>query len=307
MPEQARAGAVSDRLAQYRAARDAAAGIALDRAVARVSGPEATAYLQGQLSQDVTAMAMGQAAWSLLLAPAGRVDALVRVTRRGDDEFLLDTDAGWGDVVDTRLTRFKLRTRVDIEPLAWRLVALRGPAVPEPQPTDGGPVVVPGGWRPLVGAGPDGFDVLGPAPAMPAGTVELDASVYDALRIQAGIPAMGAELTEKTIPEEAGIVEATVSFTKGCYTGQELVARIDSRGGHVARRLRGLRLAAPVDPSAPLELDGKSVGWVTSVAESPALGWIGLGYVARAVTPPAEVTVAGGAVAQVFPLPLAPE
>ncbi len=194
---------------------------------------------------------------------------------------------------------------MDIEPLAWRLAAQRGPAVTTPAPDDRAPVVLPSGWATLVAGGLGGVDALGPAPSLPAGVTPLDPDVYGALRVEAGVPAMGAELTEKTIPAEAGILDATVSFTKGCYTGQELVARIDSRGGNVARRLLGLRLDGPADPGAALEAGGKSAGWLTSVAHSPELGWIGLGYVARAITPPAEVTVAGGAHAEVVGLPLA--
>jgi folate-binding protein YgfZ len=94
---------------------------------------------------------------------------------------------------------------------------------------------------------------------------------------------MGAELTAGTIPAESGVVPLAASFTKGCYTGQELVARIDSRGGHVPRYLRRLVLGGPVVPGAALEVDGKVVGTLTSVA-----GDLALGYVARTVEVPAE-------------------
>ena len=113
---------------------------------------------------------------------------------------------------------------------------------------------------------------------------------YEAVRIEAGVPAMGAELTERTIPAETGIVDRTVSFTKGCYTGQELVARIDSRGGHVPRHLRGVVLSAPAPVGATVEIDGKNVGALTSVARRPA-GAVALAYVGRDVAPPAGGTV----------------
>jgi len=126
---------------------------------------------------------------------------------------------------------------------------------------------------------------------------------------------MGAELDEDTIPAEAGVVDATVSFTKGCYTGQELVARIDSRGGNVPRRLRGLifdgvpfpEVAAP-PVGAVVRAGDKQVGSLTSVARSPELGVpVALAYVGRAVLPPAKVDVTwegGSARARVESLPL---
>lgn len=313
---------------QYRAASESIAAFVAERTVLRVTGPEATTYLQGQLSQDVAALSHGGTAWALLLAPAGKVDALLRVTRVAEEEYLLDTDAGFTEPVLARLTRFKLRTKVDIDALDWRMVAVRGPKAVAPSSAGaaGESVVVASAWEPFAatrsepaGAGSEGaargagagsvptaargYDILGPSPKPPSEATPLDQSVYEALRVELGVPAMGHELTEKTIPAEAGIVSTTVSFTKGCYTGQELVARIDSRGGNVARHLRGLRFSESA-PTAGAELsaNGKKVGWVTSLAESPRLGAIGLGYVGRAVTPPAEVE-ADGAGVQVVELP----
>ena len=112
---------------------------------------------------------------------------------------------------------------------------------------------------PLLG----GWDLLSPEPVPVDGVPEVPAEAFEVRRIEAGLPRMGAELTERTIPAEAGIVEMSVSFTKGCYTGQELVARIDSRGGHVPRRLRGLTLPAgsPVPaPGTAVEVDGRERG-----------------------------------------------
>jgi folate-binding protein YgfZ len=114
------------------------------------------------------------------------------------------------------------------------------------------------------------------------------------LRIETGVPAMGAELTGATIPAEAGVVERSVSFTKGCFTGQELVARIESRGGHVPRHLRGLVADAGEQPpaGAPVVVEGADVGKVTSAAPAPgADGSLALAYVGRAVTPPAAAEV----------------
>ena len=299
------------------------AWLALDRDVLRVAGPDAMGYLQGQVSQDVEALAAGASAWSLVLQPQGRIDAWARISRDADDAVVFDVDAGSGPALVARLTRFKLRVKADIEPLAWRCMAVRGPAagagatggrpgppsaaqpaahapppvlwrpaaVPSaPPPTRDGIVAV-AEW-PLVG----GWDRLGPDPAPPADVAAADAHAFEVRRIEAGLPRMGAELTERTIPAEAGIVEASVSFTKGCYTGQELVARIDSRGGHVPRRLRGVRLGADAPVPAPgdeVEVGGKPVGAITSAARHPAGHVVALAYVARAVDPPAEGTCAG--------------
>jgi tRNA-modifying protein YgfZ len=258
----------------------------LPRQVLRAEGPEAGGFLQGQLSQDVLALADGESAWSWVLAPTGKVDALVRVTRVSGDDWLLDTDEGWGEPLLARLSRFKLRTKVSIEALPWRVLGLRfaGEAALDRQ---AGTVELSSTWPGL-----EGIDRLGLSPEPPDGWRFAPAEEYERRRIIAGLPRMGAELTEKTIPAETGLIDLTVSFTKGCYTGQELVARIDSRGGHVPRHLRRListgQLAAGTELEGP---DGKSVATVTSGAPTPEGGWVGLGYVRRGVDPPATLRV----------------
>jgi folate-binding protein YgfZ len=269
----------------------------LDRDVVGATGPEAASFLQGQLSQDVLALADGGSAWSWLLAPTGKVDALVRVTRLGPEDWLLDTDAGWGEAVLTRLNRFKLRTKVDLAIRPWRVLGLRGQATP---PGDSG----------VAGVAPwprfDGLDLLGESPAVPDGWPVLPAADFEGERIAAGLPKMGAELTDKTIPAETGLIDITVSFTKGCYTGQELVARIDSRGGNVPRHLRGLLLPPGVEPGAELvDADGRPAGTVTSAGASAALGPVGLGYVRRGIEIPATLRAGQtGPVVAVRELPL---
>jgi folate-binding protein YgfZ len=256
----------------------------LDREVVAASGPEAGAFLQGQLSQDVLALTDGGSAWSWVLAPTGKVDALVRVTRLSPDDWLLDTDAGWGEALLTRLNRFKLRTKVALEMRPWRVLGLRG-ARGAPAESADGPDVVTAPWPRFAGV-----DVIGESPTVPRGWPVLPAGAFEAVRIAAGLPRMGAELTEKTIPAETGLIEWTVSFTKGCYTGQELIARIDSRGGHVPRHLRGLLLPADVRPGTELvDEDNRAAGTVTSAAVSASLGPVGLGYVRRAVQVPATL------------------
>jgi folate-binding protein YgfZ len=233
------------------------------RDVVDVSGPDAIGYLQGQLSQDVEALAIGQSAWSLLLQPTGKVDAWLRVTRTADDAARLDVDEGAGETVLARLRRFKLRTKAELELSTW-------------------------------------------APDQPVS----DPEELEARRIEAGVPAMGAEITEATIPAELGqwLIDASVSFTKGCYTGQELVARIDSRGGKGPRPLRGLVVQGDVPAvGAEVRVGGAPVGTVTSSARSPELGPIALALLARSVEPGTTVEVDGvdGALtAEVRELPL---
>ena len=255
----------------------------IERDVVRVHGPEAVAYLQGQLSQDVEGLAVGTSAWSLLLQPTGKVDAWLRVTRTGDEEVRLDVDAGAGEAVLARLKRFKLRTKAELELETWRGWAVRGPGASGTGWAAGWP-------------GTEGYDVLGPDGDVEVPTAPgVDPAALEALRIASGVPAMGAELTEDTIPAEAGqwLIDASVSFTKGCYTGQELVARIDSRGGSGPRPIRGLRLTADAPVGTPVVVDGKEVGSLTSVAHSSTHGPIALAAMARSVEVGAEVLVDG--------------
>ena len=268
--------------------------VEVPRDVVRVTGPDAVPFLQGQVSQDVAAIPTdGSSAWSFVLQPQGKVDAWFRVTRTSEEALLLDVDGGFGEALVARLERFKLRTKADFELLAdWRCLAVRG-------------VALPGGIDPAW-PGVDGTDFLGPDVARPDGIAEGTLEAYEALRIECGVPAMGRELTERTIPEEAGVVDRSVSFTKGCYTGQELVARIDSRGGNVPRRLRGLILDGEDVPAdgTPLTIEGAEVGAVTSAARSPRLdAVVALAYVKRDVDVPTGGDV-GGRVARIEALPL---
>jgi folate-binding protein YgfZ len=195
-----------------------------ERDVVRVSGPDALTYLQGQVSQDLLPMAVGDHGWTLLLQPTGRVDVLAGVARTADDEFTFDVDAGWADELVARLNRFKIRVKVDVE------VVSRG----TPPTAD-----------------------------------------EEAERIARGWPAMGAEIVPgETIPAETGITALAVNFRKGCYPGQELVERMDSRGATAPRSLRILTVADGAQPGDPIVADGAEVGRLTSVAGATALGYV---------------------------------
>ena len=287
----------------YTNLRERAAIVPVERDVVTLSGPDAVQYLQGQCSQDVAALEPGGSADALLLEPQGRIDALVRVTRTGEDELIVDTDSGWGETVVARLERFKLRVKVDISLVGWHCIAVRGPCAGEI-------ASVPGVLRLAVEwPGLGGFDLLGEDLGVPAGVERCGTEAWEAARIESGIPLMGSEIDSRTIPEEAGLVERCVSFTKGCFTGQELVARLDARGSNVARRLRGLVFTgdgaiSDVGPGTELLTEAKNVGRVTSAAWSPGIGvTVALAYVHRSVAVGSTVT-AGGVSAEVRQLPL---
>jgi folate-binding protein YgfZ len=288
-----------DLTADYWALRNHAGAVWLSRDFISVAGPDTITFLQGQLSQDVEKLLVGESAWSFLLQPQGKVDALLRVHRTEDDGVVLDTDGGYGGRVIERLNRFKLRIKAELEPLDWRCLAVRGPEAH----------LVAKGW-PADWAGLSGVDVVGMGPELPDGVRLCDLQAYEAVRVEAGWPMMGREIDEKTIPAETGVVDRAVSFTKGCFTGQELVARIDSRGGNVPRHLRGVVVGTNVVPpvGATVEVDGKDVGVLTSVAESlERRAPVALAYVRRAVEPPADVVLTwdgGSAPARVETLPL---
>ncbi len=294
--------------ASYRALREGAVACAVECDVVRASGPDALSYLQTQCSQDLATLAVGESVESLLLAPQGRVEAYVRVARVEEQVALVVVAAGYGDAVRERLSRFRLRVKVDLEVARWPMLALRGPKSLELSGEEVGACVTGGAALAVRWPGLAGLDLVAPDVRRPAEVPLGDGRALEAARIEAGQPVMGREITERTIPEEAGVVRRAVSFAKGCYPGQELVARIDARGRNVPRRLRGLlvagdehSLSAPVQAQAPdahpgeaLLLDGRQVGEVTSAAWSPGLGaTVALAYVRREVTPPVAVLLGG--------------
>lgn len=258
----------------------------VERSVLAVTGPDAEEFLQGQLSQDIAALVPGQSAWSLILQPQGRIDAFVRVTRQAADRFVLDTDGPLEQVI-ARLRRFMLRTDVALEPLDWQCIAVRGPGAAE--------VAVSGE---IIGPVPTGgIDVLGPAPTASEDVPPVDPELLEVHRIRCGFPRMGVDINERTIPAEAEVVPFTVSFTKGCFTGQELVARMDSRGSSAPRYLRVLTLQGRVGVASGEQIstaDDADIGVVTSTAWDAITGaTVALGYVKRSVEMPAAVFIAG--------------
>ena len=336
-----------DQAAEYRAVREAAGLVSrADLAPVRMWGRDPVRMVQGLITNDLAGAAEGQGVYAAMLTPKGRTITELRAFRRTAPEgaevlidlprealaataeqlkkFVPPLFARWADISDVwgTLGVYGPRARALVE----QTLGIELPELVE----DGFIEADLGGHRALVirtlyAGGEDGYDVSGPAEALPAlwdalraaGARPVGFGALETLRIEAGRPRAGAELTDEVIATEAfestGLLERAISFHKGCYTGQEVIVRIAHRG-RVNRLLRGLLLGdAPVPaPGTPLfhEESGKEVGWTTSAALSPRLGQaIALAYVRREVEPRGRVRLgdAGGPAVEVSALPFAAE
>ena len=194
------------------------------RDVVKIDGPDAATYLQSQASQDLRGMAIGDERWTFFLQPTGKVDVLARVRMLGVDSFELDTDSGFGPMLEARLNRFKIRVKATVESIA------------------------------VVSAGAD---------------------VDEDRRIAAIWPKMGVEIIPgESIPVETGLADVAVSFTKGCYPGQELVERMDSRGATAPRHLELLPRRNDDVPGAAITHEGAPIGTITSVGTTHVLAYV---------------------------------
>jgi|JI10StandDraft_1071094.scaffolds.fasta_scaffold130437_3 folate-binding protein YgfZ len=229
------------------------------RDVVQVDGPDALTYLQSQLSQDLRPLQVGASVWSFVLQPAGKVDVLLRVWRTADETFVLDTDAGFGEALVARLNRFKIRVKAEISVLPWRCLAVRGDGdMPEGLPSWGG-----------------GVDLLGADVQPPTDVAAGDEAQLQAARVVAGWPMMGVEIEPgDTIPAETGVIPVAVSFTKGCYPGQELVERMDSRGAAAPRLLQVVEVPEGARAGDAYVRGGEAIGTITSVSGTTALAYV---------------------------------
>jgi tRNA-modifying protein YgfZ len=253
------------------------------RDVVMVEGPDTQTFLHSQLSQDLNDMAVGDARQSLVLDPVGKVVALVRVVRSGDNAYVLDTDKGAGDALVQRLARFKIRVAAEITVIPWRCIALRATGdTTVAVPAVAGAVAVPA-W---FGDG-TAIDLLGPAPQPPAGLAAGTPEALDTARIDAGWPALGSEIDSgSTLPATLGdVLRVAVSFTKGCYPGQELVERMDSRAATAPQTIRRVEVPAGTQPGDSYVVDGTEMGTITSVAGTVALALVRRGAVAGEAAP----------------------
>ena len=279
-------------------------GAWVERSVITVEGPDSASYLQGQLSQDVASMNVADSRWSLLLAPSGKTVAWLRVHRVGDEAFVLDLEPAAAPDALARLERFKLRVEVAMSlAVGHQMLSVRSLADAGAGAGADADVVVPAqAASVLVGApagssvGVRGVDLICSDPALiaaPAG-MELDPVAVERLRISHGVPTFGVDFDEDTIPAELGpwLVEESVSWTKGCYTGQELVARVDARGNNTPRHLSVLVFD---DPGAMVQIGAEVVantlsdGVVGAVTSSNH--GVALSLLKRSVEPDTRVTV----------------
>lgn len=256
----------------------------IERDVVVARGPDARDYLQTQLSQDVVGLSVGESAWTFLLGPKSEIVALLRATRTGEEEITLDTEPGYGDVIRRQIDALLFRTDVKFSQERWAGVAWRGEGADARQAE--APIVMRSPWP-----GVEGMDVIGPDVELPAGADTITAEELDSLRIRLGWPCM-ADFDEKTTPAMTGIVGHTVSFTKGCYTGQEFVARVHYREASPSRRLVqvGFHPCSRPSPGDPIVVDGDVVGTLTTVSAHQPLA---LGYLKRAVEAPLEAVCEG--------------
>lgn len=304
----------------YREAREGSAWFQAKSRLLEAAGPDARDYLQSQLSQDISKLEEGEWISSLLLSPQGRLVAALRVARLGEDRFVLEVAEAAFEATLARLERFKIRTKVTFRPLDWAVLGLRGPSSPFAAPGGSRGGQVSQAWGCLVLAsewrGVRGGELWCPA-GSPDGSalgVKIANAVVEVLRVESGVAEIGRELeVDGTIPAAAGLVEGYVSFTKGCYVGQELVARLDARGSRVPERLVGVVFRQGAPERAPIEPflyggDAKPLARLTSVVLSPALGvWCGLGYLRREAGEDAVLASPEAGVAEVRELPLVGE
>jgi len=257
------------------------------RSFVRVQGPDAASYLNRMVSNDVEALGVGDACDALLLTPKARVIATLRILRRGETDFLLLTEPELGETVRGQLLRTRFAARCEIEAEEHSAVLLLGEGAKAPA----GSVSLPNSDYGL-----PGWEVVD-LDAEPTA----DADELERLRIEAGTPLAGKDIDERVLPEEAGLTERAVSFTKGCYPGQEPVARLHYRG-HANRGLRVLRIDAGQVPErdAEVALDGKAVGRITSAVRDGA-AVIALGYVRSEVDEEATLEVGGAAARMLRP------
>ena len=303
----------------YRHLREnAAIGAIAPRQQIAVAGPDRATYLQGLLTNDIPALSPGTGCYSAWLTPQGRMLTDMHVLESGG-MILLDVPAETAEATRERLDQFIFTEDVQVESLAGKLTSvwIHGPKAPEvvgrvlldaPGRSDRtGPTGL-AAWRdyqhtqldfrgqPVSVAridqlGVPGFcvhlepsrerDLIGALTE--AGARDVSREALEAARIEAGYPIFGVDMTDDTIPLEAGIEDRAISMSKGCYVGQEVIIRVLHRGhGRVARKLVTLRIAGLVpERGARLFAADRDVGFVTSAAASPRLGTVAMGYVHR--------------------------
>ena len=284
-----------------------------------LTGPDAKPFLQGQVTQDVEALEPGRGAYAAFLTHKGKMLGDLRVLDLGD-ELLLSCERAALQELFNMIRRYKLGSDFELHKRTLEMgeLSLIGPDARRVAGAGalGGEehdnVRAEIGGHPVVLVATDvGVDVFCAAERVDgvrgalvaAGAVEAGEAAAEVVRVERGRPRYGIDLDDSVIPQEAGLNERAVSFTKGCYVGQETVARLHYRG-RPNRHLRGLRLSAPAEPGAVLRLGEREVGRIGSAVVSPALGPIALALVRREAEPGDTLGVGDGDVcAEVVDLP----
>jgi folate-binding protein YgfZ len=287
---------------EYAAGRDGAALVALARGTLEVSGPKRQDYLHAMLSNDVRGLRPGEGCRAASMSAKGSLQAIVRVLADAS-VVVLETETERVEPVLRTLEHHRVGAPVRFATRPASVLGVFGPGAGE-RLTAAGAGPLPDrpeshreasvGGRPvrLVRASdlPGGGFVLHAAPEaaeavrealVAAGALPIGPQALAALRVEALCPWFGADVSEANLLHETGLLGALHSSTKGCYVGQEVIARLEGRGGNVNKALRGLRLGAPAAAGAPVTAAGQEVGWLTTCAVSPRLGPIALGYVHR--------------------------
>jgi folate-binding protein YgfZ len=290
-----------------------------ERGKLALTGSEAKSFLQGQVTNDVERLAPGEGCYAAFLTPKGKMLGDLRILDTGE-ELLLDTERLSLQALFNMIRRFSIGYDVQLHKrtLECGLLSLLGPEADGVAPVQGVPSIEHAHAARLVAGLPTrvvrthvGVDLLCRAEDAEAlrlalednGAIAVSDEVAECLRVEQGRPRYGIDLDDSVIPQEAGLNERAVSFTKGCYVGQETVARLHYRG-KPNRHLRGLLLSGPASQDDELMLGERVVGRVTSIVESPRFGPIALALVRREAEPGATVAVGkNGSTAQVVALP----
>ena len=291
---------------EYELLRESAGMVERPRGKLLLRGGEAASFLQGQVTNDVEALEPGGGCYAMLLTHKGKVRMDMRILR-GEGFLWVDCAKGALPVLDHMIRTYGIGrdirpedvtdTRTIASVLGPRARDALGLALPETEHA-----LVEDGEL-LYAATDLGVDVIAPDGRLPDGIEAVSEEAAECLRVESGRPRFGIDFDSDTIPQEAGLNERGVSFTKGCYVGQETVARLHYKG-KPNRHLRGLRLSEPAARGDELRLGERVVGALGSVARSPAHGPIALALVRREAEPGDTVAVgAGGAAAEVVDLP----
>ena len=271
-----------------------------------VSGAEAAEFLQGQVTNDVEELATGSGCYAALLDRKGHMQSDLRVLKTGETEFWIDTEGDAGPRVLKHFSMYKIGREVEVAAAGRTILSLIGPGsfeVAGLAPGDEYASVTGtfAGVETLVVATDLGLDLIVPDDSVEAVTTDLESrraipvseEAAEILRVETGRPRFGRDMTEASMPAEAGIVDSAVNFTKGCYIGQEPVARLHYKG-RPNRHLRGLRFAGTVEAGSPVHLGDRELGSVGTAVLSPASGQIGMAILRKEAEPGATVTVSSG-------------